>query len=89
MSEAGNVSSEPRRTYHELVAALRSALDDGIEPPDEDLELVSLFRHPDAERDLAQLFYRRALVREERLEREEAEARARAQALLEVDDDDA
>ncbi len=79
MSSSGDVAAEshPRLSYPELLASLRSALDAGIEPLDEDLEMLSLFRHPDAERDLAQLFYRRALLREERLEREDAAARAR------------
>ena len=82
MSSSGDLAAEsqPRLSYPELLASLRSALDAGIEPLDEDLEMLSLFRHPDAERDLAQLFYRRALLREERLEREDAAARARERA---------
>jgi hypothetical protein len=90
MSSPGDIAAEshPRLSYPELLASLRSTLDAGIEPADEDLEMLSLFRHPDSERDLAQLFYRRALLREERLEREEAAARARDQASGDFDDHD-
>lgn len=77
-------------TYADVVAALYATLDAGVEPTDAELEALSEYKDPNIERDLAQLFYRRALVREERLEREEqADFERRRRELLDAEGLDA
>lgn len=87
--ERPHVAHVPQRGYEAHVAALHRTLDEGAEPSDDDITDLNAYRHRMAERDIAQLFHRRACLREERVEAEQELDRLRyiaeAAAAREID----
>ena len=74
---ASERSHVPQRGYEAHVAALHRTIDEGTEPSDDDITDLSSYRDRMAERDIAQLFHRRACLREERIEEEQERERLR------------
>lgn len=70
------------RTYDEYVAELHQMIDRGEEPSDADFDELHDYGNRAIERDIPQLFYRRALMREEQIER--AQELERKQRIIEA-----